>query len=41
MVLTWMGEIMTEYGIGNGVSLIIFAGICSRLPNSCPRRSGS
>ncbi len=32
MVLTWMGEIMTEYGIGNGVSLIIFAGIVARLP---------
>jgi preprotein translocase subunit SecY len=33
MVLTWMGSIMTEYGIGNGVSLIIFAGIVARLPN--------
>jgi len=32
MLLTWMGEIMTEYGVGNGVSLIIFAGIVARLP---------
>lgn len=33
MLLTWMGEIMTEYGVGNGVSLIIFGGIVARLPN--------
>jgi preprotein translocase subunit SecY len=33
MLLTWMGSIMTEFGIGNGVSLIIFAGIVARLPN--------
>ncbi|MDR7522147.1 MAG: preprotein translocase subunit SecY [Armatimonadota bacterium] len=32
MLLTWMGEIMTEHGVGNGVSLIIFGGICARLP---------
>lgn len=32
MVLTWMGELITEKGIGNGVSMIIFAGIISRLP---------
>jgi len=32
MVLTWMGSIMTEYGIGNGVSLLIFGGIVARLP---------
>ena len=40
MILTWMGEIMTEYGIGNGVSLIIFAGICSRLPNQLQQTVG-
>jgi preprotein translocase subunit SecY len=28
----WIGERISEYGIGNGVSLIIFAGIVSRLP---------
>ncbi len=32
MLLTWMGEIMTEHGVGNGVSLIIFGGIVARLP---------
>lgn len=30
--LMWIGEMMTEYGIGNGISLLIFAGIISRLP---------
>ncbi|MGH2349021.1 MAG: preprotein translocase subunit SecY [bacterium] len=33
MLLTWMGEIMTEYGVGNGVSLIIFGGIVAGLPS--------
>ncbi len=32
IVLMWIGELMSEYGIGNGVSLIIFAGIVARLP---------
>ena len=40
MVLTWMGSIMTEYGIGNGVSLIIFAGIVARLPNQLAQTLG-
>lgn len=30
--LIWIGELITENGIGNGVSIIIFAGIVSRLP---------
>lgn len=30
--LMWLGEMITERGIGNGISLIIFAGIVSRLP---------
>ena len=30
--LMWIGETITEKGIGNGISLIIFAGIVSRLP---------
>lgn len=30
--LVWLGELITEYGIGNGVSLLIFAGIVARLP---------
>lgn len=32
MFLMWLGELITEYGISNGVSLIIFAGIISSLP---------
>lgn len=33
MLLMWIGELMTEFGIGNGVSLLIFAGIVSRIPS--------
>jgi preprotein translocase subunit SecY len=33
MLLMWVGELITEFGIGNGVSLIIFAGIASRVPS--------
>ena len=32
-LLMWIGELVSEFGIGNGVSLIIFAGIVSRLPS--------
>jgi preprotein translocase subunit SecY len=32
MLAVWMGELITEYGVGNGVSFLIFAGIVSRLP---------
>jgi preprotein translocase subunit SecY len=32
MILVWLGELITEKGIGNGISLIIFANIVSRLP---------
>ena len=32
--LMWIGELITEFGIGNGISLIIFAGIVARLPQS-------
>jgi preprotein translocase subunit SecY len=32
MILIWIGEFITERGIGNGISLIIFAGIVSRIP---------
>ena len=32
LLLTWIGELISEYKIGNGISLIIFAGIVSRLP---------
>src|SRR5512136_496761 len=34
MFLIWIGEQITKKGIGNGVSLLIFAGIVARLPNA-------
>lgn len=34
LFLMWLGELITEKGIGNGVSLMIFAGIVSGLPRS-------
>ena len=33
--LMWLGEMINERGIGNGISLIIFAGIIARLPSAC------
>lgn len=32
ILLMWLGEQLTEYGIGNGISMLIFAGIVGRLP---------
>lgn len=32
VLLMWLGEIMTEQGVGNGLSLLIFAGIVSQIP---------
>jgi len=32
VLLMWLGELITEQGVGNGISLIIFAGIISQLP---------
>jgi preprotein translocase subunit SecY len=34
ILLMWLGELVSEFGIGNGVSLIIFAGIVSILPST-------
>jgi len=34
VMLMWLGELITEYGIGNGVSLIIFAGIIGQAPRA-------
>lgn len=34
MLMMWLGELVSEKGIGNGVSLLIFAGIVSRFPNN-------
>ena len=41
MFVMWIGEQITERGIGNGISLIIMAGIVARLPSalSAPRSS--
>ena len=33
MLVMWLGELITQRGIGNGISLIIFASIVSRLPS--------
>ena len=32
MLEVWLGELLTEYGIGNGISVLIFAGIIARAP---------
>lgn len=32
VLLMWLGELMTEFGVGNGLSMIIFAGIVARIP---------
>lgn len=34
MLLMWIGELISEFGIGNGVSLIIFAGIVASIPSA-------
>lgn len=37
LLVMWIGELISEFGIGNGVSLIIFAGIVARLPVDASR----
>jgi preprotein translocase subunit SecY len=37
VILMWLGELITEKGIGNGISFIIFAGIVSRVPAAIGR----
>ena len=39
--LMWLGEQIDEYGIGNGISLIIMAGIVSRMPWAIQRLAGN
>jgi preprotein translocase subunit SecY len=36
MFLMWLGEQITARGVGNGISLIIFAGIVADLPRRSP-----
>ena len=37
LFLVWLGELITEYGIGNGISIIIFGGIVAGLPDMVGR----
>jgi preprotein translocase subunit SecY len=39
VLLMWIGELMTEFGIGNGVSMIIFSGIVAGLPRAVSQLS--
>ena len=32
-IIMWLGEQITEFGVGNGISIILFAGILSRIPS--------
>lgn len=41
MLLMWMGELVTEQGVGNGISLLITAGIVSQLPTTIASITGS
>jgi len=34
LIVTWLGELVSLHGIGNGISMILFAGIVSQLPSS-------
>ena len=37
MIVLWLSEIITEYGLGNGASLLIYTNIVSSLPNFCKK----
>ncbi len=39
MLLMWIGELISEFGIGNGISLLIFAGIVANLPTEISQLS--
>ena len=41
LLVMWIGELITEYGVGNGASLIIMAGIIASLPASIAQLRGS
>ena len=34
MIVMWLGELLTQYGVGNGISMILFAGIVSQFPTA-------
>src|SRR5258708_22143199 len=37
MILMWLGELVSIYGIGNGISMVLFAGIVGQLPAAFAR----
>lgn len=41
LLLMWLGELITERGIGNGISMLIFAGIIADMPTTFGRMFGS
>ncbi len=41
LLLMWIGELISEFGVGNGVSIIIFAGIVSRIPTGASQALAS
>jgi preprotein translocase subunit SecY len=41
LLVMWIGELVTEYGVGNGASLIIMAGIIARMPISMSQLMGT
>ena len=41
VLLMWLGELISENGIGNGISMLIFAGIVSEIPTSFGRMLGT
>ena len=40
LFVMWLGELITEHGVGNGASLIIMAGIVSNIPSAMARMAG-
>ncbi|MFO0704469.1 MAG: preprotein translocase subunit SecY [Candidatus Andersenbacteria bacterium] len=40
VLVMWLGELISEYGVGNGISLLIFAGITARIPTQI-RQTGA
>jgi len=41
IVVMWLGELITEFGVGNGASLIIMAGIVARIPQAMVQIAGT
>jgi len=37
VAVMWLGEVMSDHGIGNGISMLIFAGIVARIPDAIAR----